>query len=112
MDGKKRQLEIATTIKRIRQDKGISQRGLGVMIGMDSGAINRVENGSGNLKTETIFRIADALEVDPAELLGRYSQDFNALWENYARLSEEQRRRVDEQVAELAELQALRVPDE
>ena len=93
--------EVAKVIKEIRESKGISQRALARKLGMDPGALNRIENGSGNLLTNTLFDIAEALDVDPALFLGQQSEAFRHLWSVFEELSPERQQRVLEQLDDL-----------
>ena len=43
--------------------KGLSQRGLFALSGIDNGMISRMENGEINVTLNTIAHLADALEV-------------------------------------------------
>lgn len=107
IDSKEKELEILRTIKQIREEKGVSQRSLARMMEMDTSSYNKIENGITGLKVQTIFRIAEALGVEPATLLGRYQEDFNELWDLYRVLSPERRRRVLDQLADLARLEEV-----
>ena len=62
---------VGKRIKNLRESKGISQVELvGKMQGViDPTNISRIESGRINPTIYTLFRIADALEVKPAELL-------------------------------------------
>ena len=62
---------VGKRIKNLRESKGISQVELvGKMDGViDPTNISRIESGRTNPTIYTLFRIADALEVKPAELL-------------------------------------------
>lgn len=57
-------------IKRIRREKGLSQKELGEKIGVSQQMIGQWENGRSNPKIETIRRIADALNIPHYELMG------------------------------------------
>ena len=62
---------IGKRIKEMRESKGLSQVDLvGKMSGeIDPTNISRIESGRTNPTIFTLFRIADALEVKPSELL-------------------------------------------
>ena len=49
-------------IKKIRKEKGLTQKQLGEKCGMKEPQLRKYETGNGNPKLETIKRIADALE--------------------------------------------------
>lgn len=58
-------------IKKLRNEKGMSQEELGMIIGVKKAAINKYENGIVvNLKRTTIAKLAIALETTPTYLLG------------------------------------------
>jgi transcriptional regulator with XRE-family HTH domain len=56
-------------LKRLRTEKGLSQAKLAVMAGMDPATLNRLEQGKGNPSLRTLERVANALDVNLAELL-------------------------------------------
>ena len=58
-------------IRQLRNDKGLSQAKLAVTAGMDPATLNRLEQGKGNPNLRTLERVADALEVEVADLLGK-----------------------------------------
>ena len=61
-------MTVAENIKRIRKEKNITQKQLGLKCGIAESTIRRYELGLLNPKLETINKIADALEVDVYEL--------------------------------------------
>ncbi|WWR19604.1 helix-turn-helix domain-containing protein [Lachnospiraceae bacterium JLR.KK009] len=65
-------MTIGENIKRIRQEKGLTQKQLGNLCNppMADSAIRRYEAGKANPKTETLCKIADALGVPEYELRG------------------------------------------
>ena len=50
-------------LRRLRNQKGLSQRALYALCGIDNGMISRMENGEINVTLKTIGILADALEV-------------------------------------------------
>jgi len=58
-------------IRQLRNDKGLSQAKLAVAAGMDPATLNRLEQGKGNPNLRTLERVADALGVEVADLLGK-----------------------------------------
>ena len=62
---------VGKRIKKLRESKGLSQVDLvGKMQGeIDPTNISRIESGRTNPTVYTLFRIAEALEVNPKELL-------------------------------------------
>jgi transcriptional regulator with XRE-family HTH domain len=62
----------ATALRRLRHDRGISQRKLATAAGVDPLTIQRLETGAdcGDLPLRALRRVADTLGVTPAHLLG------------------------------------------
>ena len=56
-------MSVGENIKRIRKEKGLTQKQLGELCGLADSAIRRYENGGANPKIETKKKIANALEV-------------------------------------------------
>ena len=57
-------------IKFYRNKKGLSQEELGKLVGLQKAAINKYETGRVvNIKKSVLQRLADALDVAPADLL-------------------------------------------
>lgn len=64
-------MESRNRIKRLREEKGLSLKELGDLIGKNLSTVQRYESGLiSTLSEEVVFAIADALEVTPAYLLG------------------------------------------
>ena len=61
--------QVIFNVKKIRSQKGISQRKMAELLGIDPANYNRIENNLTSLKFETIIDIAKALEVDPFFLI-------------------------------------------
>lgn len=61
-------MTVGERIKKIRQEKGLTQKELGKKCGLADSAIRRYELGGANPKIETIERIANALDVDISDL--------------------------------------------
>jgi transcriptional regulator with XRE-family HTH domain len=57
----------ATNLKRIRQDRGVSQEGLANEAGVDRAYLSRVERALTYVGLEIVGKLADVLEVDPIE---------------------------------------------
>lgn len=62
-------MNIGENIKRIRKEKGITQKELGKRLGITQAAIGQFENNNSNLKMDTIKKIADALGVNYTRLI-------------------------------------------
>ena len=61
--------QIGSRIREIRTKKEISQETLANSCDIDYSQVNRMELGKVNFGVSYLFRIAEALEVDPKELL-------------------------------------------
>lgn len=55
-------------IAQLRAERGMSQRKLALVLGMDRVTLNRIEQGRGNPTLDTLQRIADGLDVPIEEL--------------------------------------------
>lgn len=55
-------------IRRVRKQKGVSQESLALACGLDRTYISGIERGARNPSLTNVFKIAAALETDPAEL--------------------------------------------
>jgi transcriptional regulator with XRE-family HTH domain len=84
-------------IRQLRTERGLSQAKLAVMAGMDPATLNRLEQGKGNPNLRTLERVADALGVEAAELLGKAQAPTSQrpLFNNGVR-DEERRIRLEE----------------
>lgn len=60
---------LLTKIKLLRKEKGISQKTLAEMIGVEQSAYSKIENGKTHLNVNTFLQICEVLEVAPEELL-------------------------------------------
>lgn len=56
-------------LKRLRQEKVLSQRELARMAGLTHGTVWRLENGFVQAQPKTIRKLADVLDVEPKELI-------------------------------------------
>lgn len=76
-----RLIKFGLRIRELRKRQGISQEKLAVLANMDRGYTGHVERGNRNVSINNIFKIADALGVDPGELFappGRVDDDESA----------------------------------
>jgi transcriptional regulator with XRE-family HTH domain len=62
---------VGVRIRQLREQKGLSQEELGHRAGVDRTYVSSCERGRRNLSLLTLYRIAAALEVEPAALLSR-----------------------------------------
>lgn len=60
---------LAGNLRRLRQATGLSQEELADRAGLHRTYISSIERGQRNVSLENIFRLADALDVEAAELL-------------------------------------------
>nr|WP_294396383.1 helix-turn-helix transcriptional regulator [uncultured Senegalimassilia sp.] len=56
-------------IKALREQQGLSQRKLALMIGSNQTHIWQIENGTVNVGLDILCRLADALEVNVRDLI-------------------------------------------
>lgn len=63
-------MTLPENIKRIRKEKGLTQKKLGELCGIDEANIRKYESGKQNPKIETIERIAIALDCSSYDLRG------------------------------------------
>lgn len=61
---------IANRIIELRQQKGLSQKELGDMLGVSNKAVSKWENGESLPKTATLIKLAELMELDANELIG------------------------------------------
>lgn len=62
-------MTIGENIKRIRKEKGLTQKALGKLCGINEATIRKYELGKLNPKIETVQRIANALNVSVLDIL-------------------------------------------
>lgn len=63
-------MTVGENIRRIRKEKGLTQKQLGERLNMTQSAIGQFENDKTSPKIETVDKIASALGVSPYEMLG------------------------------------------
>lgn len=64
-------LELYRNIKRIREEKGMSQDELAKLVGFKSrSSINKIEMGVNDITQSKLVAIANALNVSPGKLMG------------------------------------------
>jgi transcriptional regulator with XRE-family HTH domain len=61
--------QFGSGLKRKRKAKGLSMRALAVVADMDHASINDIEKGKTDLKLLTICKLAEALGVEPADMM-------------------------------------------
>ena len=62
--------KIAPHLKALCERKGLTQAGLGKLVGLDQTHISRLENGTKGVSNEKLLAIAEALGVTVSDLLG------------------------------------------
>lgn len=70
---------IGLNIKRIREDRKISQKKLGELVGKSESAVGNYETGSTDIPCSALLSIAEVLECGPEEFFGVKHDDFNPL---------------------------------
>lgn len=77
-------MKMSQKIKMLRTQKGLTQAELGKIIGVQNSAIAKYENGRVvNIKKDTLDKLAEALEVSPAELLDDVAENYFSNVEQY-----------------------------
>lgn len=66
-------------VKRLRVERGLSQEALDGIAGLHTNHIGGIERGERNVTLATLFKLAEALNVNPDELLADYRQTAS-LW--------------------------------
>lgn len=66
---KKRLKKIAALLKKIRIEKGLSQRELSSRCDVDYGKISKIEGNKANFTITTLIELAEGLEVHPKDIL-------------------------------------------
>lgn len=60
----------------VRKDRGITQDELAVLTQIDSSNIRGYESGRAMMSVQTLVRIAEALNVEPGELLSKVTPEM------------------------------------
>lgn len=68
MNTDERKKRLGERIKALREQQGLSQRKLALMIGSNQTHIWQIENGTVNVGLDILCRLADALEVNVRDL--------------------------------------------
>lgn len=69
MNTDERRKRLGERIKALREQQGLSQRKLALMIGSNQTHIWQIENGTVNVGLDLLCRLADALEVNVRDLI-------------------------------------------
>jgi len=60
---------VGSTIRRLREQRGVSQEAFAQLAELDRSFYGRIERGTQNIALKTLCVVAGALQVHPAELL-------------------------------------------
>lgn len=125
-------MSVGLTIKRLRQEKGLTQEELGALLGVKKAAVQKYESGQvQNLKQATIKRLCEIFEMNPsvfifnsAELVNEeqlarevglleeiqrtYGKDVIELLQHFVELDDAGRLKVLDYASDLSALQSLR----
>lgn len=82
-------MDIAQSIKKCREEQGLTQKALADKMGVTPVLISQYENGKRNPKIETLRKIADALEMSVTDLVGQDNMRIVLLSEKASSLEEE-----------------------
>ena len=63
------------TISRLRVQKGLTQERMSGLAGIARSHLVSLENGEKTVRLDTLWRIADALEIKPSELIRRTEEE-------------------------------------
>lgn len=66
---------LGAAVKRLRIERGLSQEALDGIAGLHTNHIGGIERGERNVTLATLFKLAEALQVPPAELLVGYRKE-------------------------------------
>lgn len=69
MNTDERRKRVGVRVKALREQQGLSQRKLALMIGSNQTHIWQIENGNVNVGLDLLCRLADALEVNVRDLI-------------------------------------------
>jgi transcriptional regulator with XRE-family HTH domain len=61
---------LATVLRRLREDHGLTLEALAFKSGVSIGSLGRIERGRSSAAWSTVLKIADALDVSLTELAG------------------------------------------
>lgn len=67
--------DFGVVISRLRIQKGLTQENLSGLAGIARSHLAALENGGKTVKLDTLWKIADALEIAPSELVRRTERE-------------------------------------
>lgn len=118
-------MTVAENIKKIRKEKGLTQKQLGEKCKMSESTLRQYELGLRNPKLQTLTKIATALGVSLSDIMGKEEIDKiietksrikhqidngiittlpSSLLDNYSKLNDTGKREADKRVQELTEI--------
>ena len=80
--GKSLERAFGLTLRRLRQDRGLSQENLGFESGYHRTYISLLERGQKSPSLQTIFTLSKALEIEPNELIRQVESKNNEFIQN------------------------------
>lgn len=91
-------MKVNENIKKIRKEKGMTQKELGEKLGISQSAIGQFEKKESNLKIDTIKKIAIALNVDMSRLIDTDELAILDIKEHSEKLEIESEKYIEERV--------------
>ena len=76
-------------LKRLREERGLSQVKLAARADLNPATVNQIERGMRDASPGTLRKLADALEVSPSELMGEGQRSLLALFDMQTSLMRE-----------------------
>ena len=83
-----------TFIAQWREYRGLTQEQLANRLGMTQSHLSMLENGKRGYTQETLERIAEALQTDPASLITRNPTDDDPIWSIWEHAKPSERRMI------------------
>lgn len=66
---------LGDNVKRLRKQAKINKKQFALMVEIGRPFLNKIEDGEANPRIDVVTRMADALEVEPGELLAPYVEE-------------------------------------
>ena len=82
------EMSFGRVLQQLRRERGLSQEELGFQSGYHRTYISLLERGLKSPSLRTIFQLAEALEVDPSQMILSVQQLFTTSSRNYNQTSE------------------------
>ena len=60
---------LGVVISRLRTERGLSQEKFSGLVGISRSHLTMIENGKKTVRLDTLWRLADALEIKPSQLV-------------------------------------------